>query len=404
MIMKALFIIFLLLQCLLAIYLLLPMGLLMVHYLKKWLVGNRSPLNKAPRIQKDFHFAAIITAHKDTTLIPPLVDSILKQTYPNVTSYVVADDCETDNLLYNDKRVVVLRPEPALHAKIKSISHAIDHFTAAHDALVIFDSDNLVHPRYFEYLNKYFQQGYLAVQTHMLSKNTDTVYARLDSIGHIYYTFLDRQARMEIGLSACTLGLGIAIDMGVYREILYKDNRGGFDKKLQADIVMSIPMLAFAKEAIVYDEKVDDGVALETQRTRWLFTYFQYFKVNWNILATGIRKLNANLIYFGYIMLRPPLFILLGSAFLFVVINYFIDPLLSFAWIATICLFALGFVLIIITQSRQKGMAGALLYIPLMILRQIRAMLKIKKAGKGYLKTEHSKVINIEDLLKDEPV
>jgi hypothetical protein len=48
-------------------------------------------------------------------------------------------------------------------------------------------------------------------------------------------------------------------------------------------------------------------------------------------------------------------------------------------------------------------MGAALVYVPLVVLRQMRAMLKIKKATRTFLKTEHTKVMYIQDLLKDEP-
>jgi cellulose synthase/poly-beta-1,6-N-acetylglucosamine synthase-like glycosyltransferase len=326
----------------------------------------------------------------------------LKQTYGKAVVYVVADDCDISGLSFSDERVVILRPEPALHAKIKSIKYAIDHFVREHDVIVIFDADNLLHPRYFEYLNKYFQAGYRSVQTQMLSKNTDTIYSRLDSIGHIYYTFLDRQVRMEMGLSSCTLGLGIAVERKLYMEIMYRDTLGGFDKKMQADIVKAIPRLAFAKEAIVYDEKVDDGQTLETQRTRWLFTYFHYFRINWSVLKKGLQKFNFNLIYFGFVLLRPPLFILIGVACVFALLDLFLAPVYGWVLIGLLLLFALSFILIVLTQSRQKGMGQALLYVPLVVFRQVRAILKIKKATRSFLQTTQANPVYIDDILKKE--
>jgi len=398
-----LYYIFILFQLLLAVYLVLPLFLLILHYIRKLLVGDRSPIDKPPFFKKDFSFAAIVTAHQDTRFIPPLVDSLLKQTYSRVKTYVVADDCDVSNMRFDQPGVVLLKPEPALNAKIRSIGHAIENFSEPHDVLVIFDSDNLVHPRYFEYLNRYFQQGYLAVQTHMLSKNTASKYAKLDSMGHIYNTFLDRQMRMELNLSSCILGLGIAIETNLYREIMYNNTLGGFDKKLQADIVKAIPQLAFARECIVYDEKVEDGKTLEKQRTRWLFTYFHYFKINWNIVKTAVRRLDLKLFYFGFIMLRPPLIILVGLGFLAGLCDWFINPLFSIGWLLILLQFALSFILIIVTQSKQKGMTSAFLHIPLVLLRQARAIFNLKKAAGGFLKTEHSKIVYIEELLKDEP-
>lgn len=397
--MKILFYIFLVIQLVISFYLLQPVFLLCLHYIKKIIWPYISPINKKPIIKKDFDFAAIVTAHQDIRFIPPLVDSLLKQKYGRFHVYVVADACDITDLHFDDKTVSLLKPEKDFHAKIKSIQFAVSHFVREHDALVIFDSDNLVHPDYLAVLNKYFQQGYRAVQTQMLSKNTSTVYSRLDSIGHIYHTFLERQMRMELGLSAHILGLGIAIELELYKEIMYKDRLGGFDKKLQADIVKKIPRLAYAAEAIVYDEKVDDGKTLEKQRTRWIFTYFHYFRTNWDLFLTGIKRLNINLIYFGLIVLRPPLFIVLGSALLFGLVNLFIAPAYTLIWIGILLTYVLSFILIVLTQSKQKGMAKALMFVPVFVFRQAKALLKIKQAGRSFLKTEHTKVLYIEDIL-----
>jgi cellulose synthase/poly-beta-1,6-N-acetylglucosamine synthase-like glycosyltransferase len=405
--MKTLFLIFfsffIAVQVLLAAYMLLPFFLLLIHFLftrNRQLVGKKYPVKEI----KEYDFAAIVTAHRDTRFILPLIDSFLKQNYTNFILYVVADDCDTNTLPASNNKVQILKPEPALHAKIKSIKYAVDHFVRPHEVMVVFDSDNLVHPDYLKRLNGYFCCGFKAVQTHMLSKNTETVYARLDSIGHIYNTFVERQSRMELGLSSSILGLGIAIDTNLYKQVMYKDALGGFDKKLQADIIRTIPQLGFAKDAIVYDEKVDDGDTLERQRTRWIYTYFKYFPVNWKLFTTGLQQFSFNKMFFAFTTLRPPLFITVALAFLFLVAGFFIHPLMGLLWLGIITTFVVTFILIILTQSLQKGMGQALLYIPVIVLRQIKALLKIKTAGKDFLKTEHTKVVYIDDILKNEPV
>ncbi|MEP6583207.1 MAG: glycosyltransferase, partial [Ginsengibacter sp.] len=165
----------------LAVYFLLPVFLFLIH----WILPSSARLleKRYPKeVDKEFDFAAIITAHQDIKLIPPLVDSFLKQDYKNFIVYIIADDCDITDLKYKDERIKILRPEVPFHAKIKSIHFAVTRFERKHDVLVIFDSDNLVHPKYFFTLNSYFQRGFRAVQTHMLSKNTDSIYAKLDSV------------------------------------------------------------------------------------------------------------------------------------------------------------------------------------------------------------------------------
>src|SRR3982751_5482728 len=135
--MNILFYIFVLLQLPIAFYLVQPVVLLVIHYLKKGIFPYQSPLNKKPLLEKQFYFAAIITAHEDTRFIPPLVDSLLKQKYSNFHVYIVADACDITELHIDDPRVTLLKPEKDFHAKIKSIQFAADEFVRKHDALVI---------------------------------------------------------------------------------------------------------------------------------------------------------------------------------------------------------------------------------------------------------------------------
>ncbi|WP_458922736.1 glycosyltransferase family 2 protein [Flavitalea antarctica] len=392
-------VIFWIIQGILLVYLLLPSIFLLLHSVSP--KGLKLLKKKYPIVyESDFDFAAIVTAHQDIRFLPPLIDSFMRQEYSKFTAYIIADDCDISTIQSPDPRIIIMRPAEALNAKIQSIKYAVDHFVSQHDALIVFDSDNLVHPSYLKNLNQYFRRGFQAVQTHMLSKNSDTVYAKLDSIGHIYNTFVERQSRMELGLSSSILGLGIAVNTSLYRQVMYKDGLGGFDKKLQADLIRSIPQLAFAEDAIVYDEKVKDGNTLETQRTRWLYTYFKYFSINWKLLVDGVKQKKFNQLFFAFSTLRPPLFITISLAVICTLIWLLINPYFALAWLGVLLTYILSFLVIILTQSRQKGMYKAFLYIPLVIMRQVSALIKIKRARTNFLKTEHVEVIYIEDLLK----
>jgi cellulose synthase/poly-beta-1,6-N-acetylglucosamine synthase-like glycosyltransferase len=204
-----------------AFYFLLPVVLFILHHLYGG--SKRNYLDRYNVItDHSYDFAAIITAHQDTRFIAPLVDSFMKQNYNNFIVYMVADDCNIDGISFPDNRIVMLRPTQPLHSKVKSIQYAMNYFKRQHDVLIIFDSDNLVHPDYLKNLNRYFQRGFKVVQTHMLSKNINTTYARLDSIGHIYYTLFERKIKMQLGMSSAILGLGIAIDIKLYKEIKYQ--------------------------------------------------------------------------------------------------------------------------------------------------------------------------------------
>ncbi|MGN6508184.1 MAG: glycosyltransferase [Chitinophaga sp.] len=393
-----LLILFIIIQAIIGFYLLQPLLLLLLHLLAK----PFHPKNAAPAEAeaKDMDIAVIVTAYKNLGLVTPLADSLLKQRYSRFTAYIVADACEGLELgEVNDERIVLLRTPSPLTAKIRSIDYALKNCRKEHDAMVILDADNLVHPNYLEVLNGYFKRGYRAVQTNLMAKNLNNAYARMDAAGNYFYNFIDRKIRMEFGLSANIWGLGIAMKTELYRSVIYRNFLGGFDKKIQADIVKVIPQLAYAEEAYVYDEKIDTGDALETQRTRWINAYFKYFKYGWQVLTAGIRRGSFNLFYFGVNLLRPPQFLQLLGGMLMLLINIWVSPPAAWLWLVILAQFPLSFLSIVAVMNPGRGVLKSLAWLPLVFARQLKAFFQIRKANKTFLQTSNNKVIYIEDVI-----
>src|ERR1700761_8163314 len=93
--------VYVLVQAFLASFLIQPFVLLLLYWLAKAFTREKTPEKPA----KKYQFAIIITSHQDTTFIPPIVDSLLKQSYPHFNAYVVADDCDISDLRYDDPRI-----------------------------------------------------------------------------------------------------------------------------------------------------------------------------------------------------------------------------------------------------------------------------------------------------------
>jgi cellulose synthase/poly-beta-1,6-N-acetylglucosamine synthase-like glycosyltransferase len=222
----------------------------------------------------------------------------------------------------------------------------------------------------------------------------------MDAIGDAFNFFVEREMRMELGLSAAIWGSGIAIDLSLYKEVVYNNFLGGFDKKLQAHLIQRLPMIAFAKDAILYDEKISSGKSLENQRTRWINAQFKYLRMGFSLFLKGLFKANFNQAYFAFITIRPPLFMLISMAFVFMISDFFIDYRLSLAWIGVLALFVISFVVIILIRDKERKLIGTLLMLPVFMARQAFAFLKIGRANKSFLKTRHSKVVFIDDVLR----
>lgn len=398
MILTILWVLYLILQAFLASFLIQPFILFLLYGIAK-LFRRKKP---AAAPLKNYQFGIIVTSHQDTTFLKPIADSLQKQAYGNFNAYLVADDCDISDLHFDDPRIHLLRPEEALHSKTKSIHYALAHFQPTDEVLIIFDPDNLVHPRFLEELNIFYNKGYKAVQGNLAAKNVDGTYGQMDSAGTIFNSFIDRDSRTALGLSTNIWGTGVSVDRALYEQILY-DNRsqvGGFDKKMQAEIAKRVHRIAYATEAILYDEKVEDAQNLEKQRNRWIRAYFRFLPEAFDLFMYGFRKLDFNLAYFGYNLVRPPYFLQMLVAFFFIVVNFFISKWLSIAWLAAVALFMLSFVLICTTMARDKGTSKGIWYMPLFAFHQLRSFLRLSKSKNAFLKTDHTKVLYIDDLLK----
>lgn len=391
---------YLALQVLLASYLIQPFFLLLFHAIGK--ITSIGPLYTPADVPaRDYSFGIIITAYQETDFIPPIVDSLLKQTYPRFNVYIVADDCDTSQLHFTDPRINILVPPTPLHDQVASLQYGLDHFNEPDEVLVIFDPDNLVHPNFLHILNTWYNKGYQAVQGNLQSKNKGSIYAQLDSLGVLVGNFLERDVRSMLGLSVNIWGCGVSVKKEVYQKIIYesKSRTGGFDKHMQTEIAKNVSRIAYAQEAIVYDEKVDDGINFERQRIRWIAAYFKFLGEAFRLLFIGLRKKDFNLIYFGYNLIRLPWFLLLLVAGIIAGSDWLIYPMLTRVWLLIFTIFFLSFVAIVATRAEGRSLAKAIWYIPLLFYRQLRALFKIRIGKKILLKTEHSKIVYIDEIL-----
>ncbi|MDR6782491.1 cellulose synthase/poly-beta-1,6-N-acetylglucosamine synthase-like glycosyltransferase [Pedobacter africanus] len=375
---------FIFIQVLVGLHFLMPL----IFYVLK-LLSNRTRMTHEEAIEADY--AVIITAYQQVSLVPMVVDSILKASYNNYLIYVVADNCDVSELKFDDERIIVLRPESVLASNTKSHFYAIDRFKREHKYLTIIDSDNLVHEAYFNELNKTFAAGYVAVQGVRKAKNLDTTYACLDEAGDIFYRFIDRKLMFEAGSSAALSGSGMAFTTELYKQCLeHNQFKGaGFDKILQYEILSAGHRIAFSEKAVVYDEKTAKTDQLVNQRARWINTWFRYLFLGARLLGKSLVKLNRNQLLFSIMLLRPPLFMLLMLACLFAMVDLVLMPYMVFYWLVSLVVFFATVFIALAYFKADERIYKSLKNAPRFIYFQILALLKVKKANQLSVATQH---------------
>lgn len=355
-------------------------------------------------------FAIIITSYKDEGITVPLIHSILQQDYPLFHIYLVADRSEkSGNFPVESASLTVLFPEHPLDSKVKSIVLAMGSYIRVHNYTLIFDPDNLAAPGLLAELHSYVAAGYRAVQGRRAAKNLDSRFACLDALGEHYYNHTQRSVPFLLGSSAPIAGSGMAIETTLYRSILEEIEEENAsvkvivaeDKMLQHKIVRRGLRIAYAGNAIVFDEKIAGGRQMERQRTRWLNSYFKHFLESVSLMAGGLATINFNRFYFGLVVSTPPMIIMLLGSAVCILLGVFIFPLLSVLTVIAGFLFTLNFLLVLRAVHAEPEIWKALWGLPSFILGQIMALTRMRRADSDFMVTKKEKTVSIEDVLRN---
>jgi len=349
-------------------------------------------------LNENYDYGIIVTAYEQTHMLPAVVDSLLKIKYNNYHIYIVADNCDISTLQILNSRVSVLKPEMILSNNVKSHFYAINRFNRNHDILTIIDSDNLVHPEYINELNKFFAQGFKAVQGRRKAKNLETQLACLDAARDNYYNFYDSEVLFRLGSSSTLSGSGMAFKTNVYVECLESVEvlGAGFDKVLQAQLVEKGYRIAYAPEAIVFDEKTTHSKQLIGQRSRWINTWFKYVKYGFRLILTGIKRKSLNQFLFGTILLRPPLFIFILLSVICFCLNLFINNFYSVVWLIAFIIFVFSFLFALKKQDTSKKVYSSLGSIPKFIFYQLVSLYYARIANQRSIATKRPNISKIE--------
>ncbi|RZL68858.1 MAG: glycosyltransferase [Pedobacter sp.] len=371
-------------QILVSSFLWFPLVLLVLSFLRK----KQTPLNAGVQ---ELDFAIIVTAYQQIDLLADAVYSILKTKYSNFIVYVVADNCDVSALNFDNQKVVLLRPENTLASNVKSHIYAIDRFKRSHDIITIVDSDNLVDANYLHALNLKFRENFSAVQGVRTARNLNTFLACLDEAGDMFYRYIDRKLLAESGSSASLAGSGMAFKSDLYINALkdIETNGAGFDKALQYKLVVGKEKIAFCEDAIVYDAKTAKADQLVKQRSRWINTWFKYWKLGVILLFKSIINFNWNQFAFSVMLLRPPLFLLAFISTIVMLLNLFFSPFLLIIWLVSfLCFFAM-FYRSLIYFNADNVIYQSLWSAPKFMFYQMVSLFKARSANKISVATKH---------------
>ncbi len=275
---------------------------------------------KPLKIKKDHRFMAIIPAHNEEAVVGNLIESLKNQDYPKdlYDIFVIADNC-TDHTAQIAKDTGAIVYERFDNTK-KTKGYALQWFLkqkieedAPYDALLIFDSDNIVDKNFIKAMNKKLCQGEDVVQGYRDIKNPTDSWV---TAGYaIFYWTMHRfyhLARYNLGLSPLLNGTGFMVKFDVIKP-------NGWDTEtLTEDIEFSLKRiiqgrkLGWATDAIVYDEQPVGFKQSWKQRTRWSVGHIQCIEKYTKSLALAVKehKTLMNVDGLLYILGSIPMFVI----------------------------------------------------------------------------------------------
>lgn len=346
--------------------------------------------------------AILIPAYKEDLVILETIRQALKQDYPQDKFHVfVAAHFLKDTTLDQLRKMPVTMEviESSAGSKALSLQNLFKRIPENQfDVALILDADNLLAGDALEKINHAFDRGFRGVQIHRMAKNLNTGIAILDAISEEINNHIFRKGQRALGLSASTIGSGMAFGFEMLRKIYYKPGiifNPACDREVDFETMKEGVIIEFIDDAIVYDEKVQSSEVYTNQRKRWMESQASHL----SFFLGEHRHIQKNLNYWNRFFTNsmPPRVIILASFFIpvifFLADKYigtdFLRPSIPW-WGLVLVVYLLSLFNAIPRKFYTLQTIKALRFLPILTFSFIKAALHIRRGRKEFIHTPKS--------------
>ena len=370
-------------------------------------------------------FAVLIAAHNEEIMLPGIINSLKQVNYPShlLEIYIIADNC-TDNTVKIARNLgvkVYERVDLVNTGKGQSLKWMFKKLLGldnSFDAICVLDSDNLVSANFFMEMNQQLCLGHKAIQGYLESKNPDDTWITANcAITYWINNRLFQQPRHYLGLNCALEGTGFVVTPDILQEIGWEALSLTEDLEFAMKIALKGRRVAWAHEAVIYDEKPLKLLQSWRQRKRWMQGHWDCARRFGKALLVRAIK-NRDLIAFdsALYLLMPFIIVINGVGMLLGFIRALWNLFSRAQVFVTVdivpyILFILGFtginLIFIIAEGKFTRKIGGyfltspfynLTWLPIIILGFIH------RDRREWIHTTHSRTLTINDLKKLEKV
>jgi cellulose synthase/poly-beta-1,6-N-acetylglucosamine synthase-like glycosyltransferase len=356
--------------------------------------------SNVPESDEKRKVAVLIPAYKEDGVIVGVATEALNQSYPSdrYDVVVIADSLKPSTLeKLRSLPIKVVEVVFEKSTKVKALNKAMEVIGDDYDFAVILDADNMMERDFIHKMNNLFAAGHLAIQGKRDPKNENNSMALLDGLSETINNFIYRQGTVALGMSASLNGSGMIFAYSIYKQIMAGMNSiGGFDRELELKLIEKNIKVYFAKNAVIFDEKVQNTEVFERQRKRWISSQFFYLK---KYFVPGcLSLLKGNFSFFNSAVLRNiqlPRLLNLGLLTFFTAISFLLHSYLHFTplmWTALWLLSVLSLILAVPPKFYSVKLLRSVLLIPTIFIKMFLLMFKLKGANKTFIHTPHGHI------------
>lgn len=324
--------IILLAQIGLAFYIISSMYLVMVYYLR-----NSSAFYERTQTNVDAYFEnhinIVFNNYVDEENLIRQVQFLQQQAYRNFTAYFFATDKLITLNNFDNIKVICLNEKQ--HTPYGLVDLAKKYFDSKPDAILVVNSNSLLHPELLHKLNAKLLEGANAIQCQIVVETEAGESAGYQQLAKRFFNLIDRDAMQANGLSSAIWNQGFLLRYAIFESLnfsLFKHN----DKALQAELIAHSVHIDYEPSAKIIERPMNTEELLESKATNYAY-YFFNLRLGFHLLLEGFKNPSMDKIIFGFNYLRPPLWIMLLSSISLVSIELIYQlEIALFFWIALI--------------------------------------------------------------------
>lgn len=244
----------------------------LIFLLSLGFIRNRRDLVQGGQLHR---LAVIVPAHNEQNVIRDSVLSIRGSNYPSqrFDVYVIADNCtdKTAELAKSAGALVLERFNRELIGKQHAVNWAFKQIHIDdYDAVVILDADNHVDPNFMRVMDDELSKGRRVIQAYLDAMNPCESWVSANYAYMTWYLCRLLMARNYLGLSAWLGGTGMCIRTDVISKVGWNLHTLTDDVEYTCQLIIAGEKVAFAHDAIVYDQKPTRLMDSMRQRLRWI--------------------------------------------------------------------------------------------------------------------------------------